>query len=61
MKRMKGVVITGTNTLAVSEDCPLPEKICPTGALIRPLIWSPCSSDPHVCAAGSATLPYLRD
>ena len=45
MKRMKGVVITGTNTLAVSEDCPLPEKICPTGALIRPLIWSPCTRD----------------
>ena len=59
MKRMKGVVITGTNTLAVSEDCPLPEKICPTGALIRPLIWSPCTSDAHLCATGCASLPYL--
>ena len=45
MKYMRGVVITGQNTLAVSDRCPLPEKLCPTGALIRPLIWSPCTSD----------------
>ena len=38
MKYMRGVVITGQNTLAVSDRCPLPEKLCPTGALIRPLI-----------------------
>ncbi len=59
MKQMKGVVITGKNTLAVSDSCPLPEEICPTGALIRPLIWSPCTSDAHLCATGCASLPYL--
>lgn len=59
MKYMKGVVITGQNTMAVSGRCPLPEKPCPTGAFIRPLIWSPCTSDAHLCATGCASLPYL--
>ena len=59
MKYMKGVVITGQNTLAVSGQCPLPEEPCPTGAFIKPLIWSPCTSDAHLCATGCASLPYL--
>lgn len=29
------------------------------GALIRPLIWSPCTSDAHLCATGCTSLPYL--
>ena len=45
--------------MAISENCPLPEQICPTGALIRPLIWSPCTSDAHLCATGCSSLPYL--
>ena len=56
---MKGIVITGQNKIEISENCPLPGKICPTGALIRPLIWSPCTSDAHLCATGCASLPYL--
>lgn len=59
MNYMKGVVITGQNTMAVSDRCPLPEEPCPTGAFIRPLIWSPCTSDAHLCATGCASLPYL--
>ena len=59
MKYMKGVVITGQNALAVSSQCPLPEEPCSTGAFIRPLIWSPCTSDAHLCATGCASLPYL--
>ena len=59
MKYCKGVVITGENTMAVSDCCPVPEEPCPTGALIRPLIWSPCTSDAHLCATGCASLPYL--
>ena len=59
MKQMKGVVISGVNQMEVRTDCPLPEKIVPTGALIRPLIWSPCTSDAHLCATGCASLPYL--
>lgn len=59
MKYCKGVVITGENTMAVSDRCPVPEEPCPTGALIRPLIWSPCTSDAHLCATGCASLPYL--
>ena len=59
MKHMRGVVITGQNTLAVSGQCPLPEEPCPTGAFIKPLIWSPCTSDAHLCATGCASLPYL--
>ena len=45
--------------MAVSDRCPVPEEPCPTGALIRPLIWSPCTSDAHLCATGCASLPYL--
>ena len=44
MKRMKGVVISGVNQMELRDDCPLPKKISPTGALIRPEIWSPCTS-----------------
>lgn len=61
MRYMKGVVIEGKNKMAVSDHCPVPEpeNIVPTGALIRPLIWSPCTSDAHLCATGAASLPYL--
>ena len=45
--------------MAVRDDCPVPEEPCATGALIRPLIWSPCTSDAHLCATGCASLPYL--
>ena len=43
MEYRKGVVITGKNTMAVSDRCPIPEEPCPTGAFIKPLIWSPCT------------------
>ncbi|HIS68946.1 MAG TPA: zinc-binding dehydrogenase [Candidatus Gallacutalibacter stercoravium] len=59
MNQCKGVIITGKNTMTVSSQCPVPEEPCPTGALIRPLIWSPCTSDAHLCATGCASLPYL--
>lgn len=39
MEYRKGVVITGKNTMAVSDHCPIPEEPCPTGAFIKPLIW----------------------
>lgn len=59
MNYCKGVVITGKNTVAISSHCPVPDQPCPTGAIIRPLIWSPCTSDAHLCATGCASLPYL--
>ena len=36
MKYMKGVVITGQNTLAVSGQCPLPENPAPPGRSSSP-------------------------
>lgn len=59
MKRMKGAVIAEANRMEISDSCPLPDEIVPTGALIKPLIWSPCTSDAHLCATGAASLPYL--
>ena len=59
MKTMKGAVITGPGKIEISEKCPLPDKIVPTKALIKPLIWSPCTSDAHLCATGCESLPYL--
>ncbi len=59
MKTMKGAVITGPGKIEISEKCPLPDKIVPTRALIKPLIWSPCTSDAHLCATGCESLPYL--
>lgn len=61
MRKMKGVVIAGKGKMAVSDSCPVPEpeNIVPTGALVRPLIWSPCTSDAHLCETGAASLPYL--
>lgn len=43
----------------LSDHCPIPEEPCQTGAFIKPLIWSPCTSDAHLCATGCASLPYL--
>lgn len=60
MKQKKGIVIAEKNKMELRDNCPLPETICPTGALIRPLIWSPCTSDAHLCTTGCASLPYLR-
>ena len=59
MLKMKGCIIAGPGKMAVSSDCPLPETIVDTGALIKPLIWSPCTSDAHLCETGAATMPYL--
>ena len=59
MRTCKGIVIAGKNKLALSDQCPIPEKPCSTGAFLRPLIWSPCTSDAHLCATGCASLPYL--
>ena len=59
MQSMKGAVIAGKNKMEIRDNCPLPEKIAPTGALIRPEIWSPCTSDAHLCATGCESLSYL--
>lgn len=61
MRKMKGAVITGAGTMAISDACPLPDinEIESTGALIKPLVWSPCTSDAHLCETGCASLPYL--
>lgn len=59
MRKMKGAVIAGAGKMAISEECPLPDKIVSTGALIKPLVWSPCTSDAHLCETGCASLPYL--
>lgn len=61
MEYRKGVVITGKNTMAVSDHCPIPEEPCPTGAFIKPLIWSPCTSDAHLCATGSGARNVRRN
>lgn len=59
MKTMKGVVIRDKGVVEISDDCVLPDKINSQGALIKPLIWSPCTSDTHLCETGCASLPYL--
>lgn len=59
MKKMSGVVISEKGKMEMSDNCPLPDKICSTGALIKPLIWSPCTSDAHLCETGCESLPYL--
>lgn len=59
MLKMKGVVINGINKIEISDNCPLPEKINSQGALIKPEIWSVCTSDAHLCQIGCASHPYL--
>lgn len=59
MRTTKGIVIAGKNQIEVRNDCPLPDKVNPTGAIIKPEIWSVCTSDAHLCATGCATHPYL--
>lgn len=59
MKKMKGVVISGKGKLEISNNCPLPDKINSQGAIIKPLIWSPCTSDAHLCKTGCESLTYL--
>lgn len=59
MKTMKGAVIEGRGKIGISSSCPLPDSIVPTGALIKPFIWSPCTSDAHLCETGCESLPYL--
>ena len=61
MKTMKGVVISGKGKMEVSDQCPLPElsEIVPTGAIVKPMIWSPCTTDVHICKTGCAAFPYM--
>lgn len=59
MRFMKGVIISGKDKLEISDKCPLPDEINSQGAIIKPLIWSPCTSDAHLCETGCESLPYL--
>ena len=59
MLKMRGVAITGKKQLEIKNDCPLPEEIVPTGAIVRPDIWSVCTSDAHLYEIGCASHPYL--
>lgn len=56
MKTMNGAVLAGRNRLELSSSCPLPDKPCATGAFVRPLIWSPCTSDAHLLETEAASL-----
>jgi threonine dehydrogenase-like Zn-dependent dehydrogenase len=58
MTTQKGVAITGKGKVELT-DVVYADTIVPTGARIKPLIWSPCTSDVHQCETGCATLPYL--
>lgn len=59
MRTTRGVVISGKDKMEVKEDCLLPDKPNPLGAIIRPAIWSVCTSDVHICQVGCASHPYL--
>lgn len=59
MRYVNGVVLKGRNELAISATCPVPDDIVETGAIIRPLIWSPCTSDVYLVQTGAESLPYL--
>lgn len=59
MKTMKSVVIQDKGIVKISDQCVLPDQINPYGAIIKPLIWSPCTSDTHLCETGCESLPYL--
>jgi threonine dehydrogenase-like Zn-dependent dehydrogenase len=54
---MQGYVIAGPGE-AEWRELPVPE-INPFGALIEPVIVSPCTSDIHLLTTGAASLPYL--
>ena len=60
MKTINGAVLAGKNRLELSSSCPLPDEPCATGAFVRPLIWSPCTSDAHLLETEAASLPYLK-
>lgn len=59
MRETKGVVITGKNQVAIQEHLPLPEKPNALGAIIRPSVWSICTSDTELYKTGCERLPYM--
>ena len=61
MKTQKGCVIVGKNQMEIRDGLPLPEahEIVPLGALVKPVVWSPCTTDVHICKTGCAAFPYL--
>lgn len=59
MRKTRGVVIAEKNRLEVRDDCALPDRVNSLGAIIRPSIWSICTSDVHLCQTGCKTHPYL--
>jgi threonine dehydrogenase-like Zn-dependent dehydrogenase len=56
---MKGFAITGVNKTEW-KDFPVP-KVNPYGALIRPKIVSPCTTDVHLVETGCASIPHLQN
>ena len=61
MKTQKGICITGIDRFELRDDCVLPEphEIVSTGAIIRPVIWSACTTDAELAHSGCASFPYL--
>ncbi|MBR0164964.1 MAG: zinc-binding dehydrogenase [Lachnospiraceae bacterium] len=53
------VSITGVDQLEVGEAFPLPEKPLSKGAIIKPVIWSICTSDVEGLRMGWANRPHL--
>ena len=59
MKYCKGVVITGENTMAVSDRRPVPEEPCPTGGPDPSADLVPLHQRCPPVRHGCASLPYL--
>ncbi len=61
MRKQRGCGITAPGVMEILDNCALPEleDVSPLGALIKPVIWSPCTSDIHICQTGAADLPYF--
>ena len=59
MKTTRGCCIVGANQMEIRTDCVMPDEIGPRGAIVKPAVWTPCTTDAHLIQTGCRDCPDL--
>ncbi|OUO95080.1 zinc-binding dehydrogenase [Cloacibacillus sp. An23] len=59
MKYTRGCCVVGENKMEIREDCVMPDNLAPQAAIVKPAIWTPCTTDAHLIETGLRDCPDL--
>lgn len=59
MKYTRGCCIVGVNKMEIRTDCVMPDELAPQAAIVKPAVWTPCTTDAHLIQTGLRDCPDL--